>query len=230
MDNGTVRGAPRYNAYMNLDMSRQGATSADEYTLTIDDALLRYEHAGHPRTPRSIQRYCSHGHLDCLRQQTPFGEKYLITPASIARHLAQIAELAQATRRDMSRPDAAQYARSFGNDNPRPDATGHDTQKIVAANPSPENLDNPPQAGTSISADETRPVATRPDMSDKYVDRLEGEVAFLRDEISTKNAQIKELTERSRETNLLVGGLQRLIAPLLGQPDPYPQHKDNQSS
>jgi hypothetical protein len=55
---------------------------------------------------------------------------------------------------------------------------------------------------------------------------LEGEVTFLRDEISTKNAQIKELTERSRETNLLVGGLQRLLAPLLGSPDPHPPRRD----
>ena len=215
---------------MDLDTSRQAATSNDEYSLTIDDALLRYEHAGHPRTPRSIQRYCSQGHLDCLRQQTPFGEKYLITPASIARHLAQIAELAQATRRDMSRPDAAQFVHAFSSDNSRHEVTGNDNQKLVAADPSPNNSENQPKADASISHDEPRLVATRPDMSDKYIGRLEGEVAFLRDEISTKNAQIKELTERSRETNLLVGGLQRMLAPLLGQPDPYPQSKDNQTA
>ena len=32
---------------------------------------------------------------------------------------------------------------------------------------------------------------------------------------------IKELTERSRETNVLIGGLQRMLAPLLGSPDPH---------
>src|ERR1700730_7719080 len=84
--------------------SRQGATSNDDYSLTIDEASLRYEHAGHPRTTRSIQRYCAQGHLDCLRQETPFGEKYLITPASVARHIAQIEEITRATSRDMSRP------------------------------------------------------------------------------------------------------------------------------
>ena len=39
--------------------------------------------------------------------------------------------------------------------------------------------------------------------------------------------QIKELTERSRETNLLIGGLQRMLAPLLGRPDPYQQPRDS---
>jgi hypothetical protein len=50
---------------------------------------------------------------------------------------------------------------------------------------------------------------------------------FLREEITTKNAQIKELTERSRETNVLIGGLQRMLAPLLGSPDPHtPKSED----
>src|ERR1700682_2113453 len=88
---------------MNDDASRPVATSPDEYSLTIEEAALRYEHAGHPRTTRSIQRYCAKGHLDCLRQETPFGDKYLITPASVARHIAQIDELATTSGRGLSR-------------------------------------------------------------------------------------------------------------------------------
>jgi hypothetical protein len=34
-----------------------------------------------------------------------------------------------------------------------------------------------------------------------------------------KDEQIKDLTERARETNHLIGGLQRLLAPLLSAPD-----------
>jgi hypothetical protein len=59
-------------------------------------------------------------------------------------------------------------------------------------------------------------------------------VAFLREEISTKNAQIKELSERSRETNVLIGGLQRMLSPLLGrgsEPQPNPTvHHDTRSA
>lgn len=85
------------------DTSRPVATSPDQYTLTIEDVAKRYEHAGHPRTLRSIQRYCFKGHLDCLRQETTFGDKYLITPESVARHISQIEELSSATNRDVSR-------------------------------------------------------------------------------------------------------------------------------
>src|SRR5438445_10814960 len=92
------------------DSSRHAATTPDQYTLTIDEAAVRYEHAGHPRTIRTIQRYCAKGHLDCLRQETPFGDKYMITPESVARHIAQIAELASTTRHDVPRPAATDVA------------------------------------------------------------------------------------------------------------------------
>ena len=90
------------------DLSRPVATTPDsEYTLTIDEAAERYDHAGHPRTPRSIQRYCAKDHLDCRRIETQFGEKYLITPASVSKHIAYIEEVRPvATSPDASRPVA----------------------------------------------------------------------------------------------------------------------------
>src|SRR3984885_3607483 len=97
---------------MTSDPSRPVATSPDsEFTLTIDDALERYAHAGLPRTPRSIQRYCAKGHLDCRRIETTFGEKYLISPASIDKHIAYIEEVRPVvTSRGESRQVASSVA------------------------------------------------------------------------------------------------------------------------
>jgi hypothetical protein len=68
---------------MTDDQSRPVATTPDsDFTLTIEEAVERYARAALPRTPRSIQRYCAKGHLDCRRIETQFGEKYLISPAS----------------------------------------------------------------------------------------------------------------------------------------------------
>ena len=36
--------------------------------------------------------------------------------------------------------------------------------------------------------------------------------------MGVKDTQIKELTERARETNILIGGLQKLLSPLLSAP------------
>ena len=191
---------------MPTDPSRPAATTDDsEYSLSIEDALARYDHAGHPRTARSVQRYCAKGHLDCRRIETPFGEKYLISPASVAKHIAYIEEV-------------------------RPTATGRVESRPVATDVALDLRGDESRQEPAMLPDTPRPGATGPDMNEKYVERLEGEVAFLRDEISTKNDQIKELTERSRETNVLIGGLQRMLSPLLGSPDPHPPARDERQA
>src|SRR6476646_9494523 len=105
---------------MNDDPSRHVATSPDsDFTLSIDEALERYARAGLPRTPRSIQRYCAKGHLDCRRIETQFGEKYLISPASIDKHIGYIEEVRPvATGRDEPLHAATDVAPKTSHDEP----------------------------------------------------------------------------------------------------------------
>src|SRR3954468_14893168 len=175
------------------DQSRPAATSLDDYTLSIEDALAFYARAGLPRTPRTIQRYCANGHLDCRRVEIPFGEKYLITPASIAKHIAYIEE----TRQTLA-----------GRDAPRPVAPVSQQE-----NPAPPE---PRPAPTSL--DQPRQTAAETEFVSRYVARLEGENEFLRGQVTVKDKQIGELTERARETNHLIAGLQKMLTPLLGRP------------
>src|SRR5260370_6704366 len=92
-----------------MDEQPRPDANTDEraYTLTVDDALLRYEAAGHGRTARAIQKYCARSDLDCIKEDTEYGQRYRITPASVARHLEQIEQVSQAKGRDHSRPDAS---------------------------------------------------------------------------------------------------------------------------
>ena len=205
-----------YDVHMD-DQSRQDATSRDDYTLTIEEAATRYEHAGHPRTIRSIQRYCAKGDLDCLRKETQFGEKFLITPASVARHIAQIEEVTpHATRRDTSPLVAASHAPVFETAEPRQVATSRETSEHSSNSALSEKVDNSEKSAATTATDTSRHVAPSQDIHDKYINRLENENEFLRAQIVTKDAQIKELTERSRETNFLISGLQQMLSPLLG--------------
>ena len=176
---------------MNDDMSRPVATTDDnEYSLSVDEAAERYAHAGHPRTTRAIQRYCAKGDLDCRRMETQFGEKYVITPTSVAKHIAYIEEV-------------------------RPVTTGRDESRQVATTVATELEDDPSKAGRSNTDDKSRQAATGPDDS-RYVAALERENEFLRGQIGVKDTQIGELTERARETNHLIAGLQKMLTPLLG--------------
>ena len=172
---------------MTDDPSRLVATSPDsDFTLTIDEALERYSRAGLPRTPRSIQRYCAKGHLDCRRIETQFGEKYLISPASIDKHIGYIEEV-------------------------RPAATGRDEPRHVATDVAAQTSHEEPRHQAPTSHNLPRQVAT------EFVARLEGENDFLRKQIGVKDDQIKDLTERARETNHLIAGLQKMLTPLLGR-------------
>ncbi len=174
---------------MTEDLSRQGTTTPDtDFTLSIDEALQLYASSGLPRTPRSVQRYCAKGHLQCRLIETEFGEKYLINSASVAKHIAYIHEVTPATSREGSRPFATS----------RDIVTPEESLKVEAP----------------IGPDTPRLVTTSPDLS-RFVDRLEGENEFLRKQISVKDDQIKDLTERARETNHLIAGLQKMLSPLL---------------
>jgi hypothetical protein len=184
---GELWDEPRYHQAMTDDMSRPVATSPDsDFTLTIDEALERYARAGLPRTPRSIQRYCAKGHLDCRRIETQFGEKYLISPASIDKHIAYIEEV-------------------------RPVATGRDEPRQVATDVPGAVKSTEHRQQASTTDDMSRPVAT----DARYVALLESENVFLKTQITTKDTQITALLERDRETNTLIQGLQRMLGPLL---------------
>lgn len=186
-------------ALMTDDLSRPVATSPDsEFTLTIDEALERYARAGLPRTPRSIQRYCAKGHLDCRRIETAFGEKYLISPASVDKHIAYIEEV-------------------------RPVATSRDVPRQVATTVAPEISHAEPRQEGATSPNLSRQVATQyVEQLEKRLEEKDGEIVFLRSEVSVKNDQIKDLTERARETNHLIAGLQKMLTPLLGRSDGTP--------
>ena len=189
----------RQSAATSDDASRLAATSDDnEFSLSIEDASVLYEQAGHPRTPRSIQRYCAKGHLEYRRVETAFGDKLLITRASVMKHIAYINDV-------------------------RPVAASRDMPRQVATDVARENNAIEFQTTPPTSADQPR----QPTTDDRYVAVLERENEFLRDQVKVKDTQISSLQERAHETNSLINGLQRLLAPLLTAPDRDARNRDN---
>jgi hypothetical protein len=137
-------------------------------------------------------------HLDARRIETPYGEKYLITPTSVMKHIAYIEEVRQV---------------ATGRDVPRHAATSRDNTETNAA----------------AHAGEPRQVAVEI-FEHPYVKRLEGENEFLRGQVAVKDEQIKEQSERARETNHLIAGLQKMLTPLLGRPSSSSPERADQAS
>jgi hypothetical protein len=176
------------------EQPRLGA-NADEraYTLTVEEAAAQYEAAGHARTMRAIQKYCARGDLECIKEETTYGQRYRITAASVVRHIEQIEQVSQAPGREQSRPDA--------------------NVRVLENETSTGQKDDPPVR------EQPRPDAT----DDRFVNLLESQNAFLRDQINRKDHQIEQrdtqieaMIERDRETNILIEQLQRRI-PMLTQ-------------
>src|SRR5882762_11099228 len=92
---------------LRTDANSRERSPDHQYSLSIDQAAELYAQAGHPRTARAIQKYCALSKLDCHKVETETGEKYLVAPYSVERHIAYINEVRTvANIRDRSRPDA----------------------------------------------------------------------------------------------------------------------------
>jgi len=166
---------------MNDALARPAAPLDESaYTLSIDEAADRYAAAGFPRPTRRLQKYCARGDLDCRKVETSSGEKYLITAESIERHITYIKETATAAGRGPTRPDAS--------------GRGSEIQ-----------TDKPTKEGAAEHAP-ARPGA--PDFQERYIEHLETENTFLREQNTV-------LLERVKETNILTGRLQEMLTPLL---------------
>ena len=194
---------------MNDEQPRPFANSDEHnYTLTVEEAADQYAHAGLPRTLRAIQKYCAVSKLDCRKTETEFGEKYLVAPYSIDRHIAYIKSIkpanAETNSRDHSRTDANVLPLKDINEGPRTSGT---------------NTDEQPRPDANVRQDDDRLIAT-----------LERENEFLRTQIAVKDTQIKDLSDHSRETNVLMQSFQRLLAPLLGSGEPAAKINSHEST
>jgi hypothetical protein len=168
-------------------------TDEREFTLTVEEAAARYEAAGHARTMRALQKYCARGDLDCIKEETQYGQRYRITPMSVVRHIEQIEQVSQTSGREQPRPDA--------------------NVRVLEVENVADKKDSPPVR------EQSRPDAH----DDRYVALLERDIGFLREQIDRKDHQIEQrdtqieaMIERDRETNILIEQLQRRI-PMLAQ-------------
>ena len=175
------------------DASSRERSPDQQYSLSIEQAADLYAKAGLPRTIRAVQKYCALSKLDCHKVETNTGEKYLVAPYSVTRHIAYINEV-------------------------RTVASGRDQSRLVATIRPVENKEELAPERTANSNEQSRTDASVHAQDDRYVARLESDNDFVRGQMEVKDTQIKELTERARETNILSAGLQKMLSPLLNAP------------
>jgi hypothetical protein len=100
------------------DMSRHDENVA-QYKLSVEEASHIFENAGIPRSPRTVIRYCSQKHLDCIKIDTLRNEKYLVSETSVRARIEELKQVMSLSH-DSTRPDMSGHVESY------PDTSRHD--------------------------------------------------------------------------------------------------------
>ncbi|MGD9784653.1 MAG: hypothetical protein AB7U49_08215 [Hyphomicrobiaceae bacterium] len=187
---------------------RDGAAAmADDmrHALSLDQVGNIYAERGFPRSQRSLQRFCASGHLDCQKVATTTGDKYLVAPYSVERHLTQLKQLAvteSATGPGLSRqfatPVAPQNAARAGDDTPR-----HEERQ--------------PAPGTDVSAHDAgvrRDTSQLVEQLEKRVEEKNDEIRFLREELEDRRNQIRGMKSIIDGQNTLLEAINRSTEPV----------------
>jgi hypothetical protein len=178
--------------------------------ITVTEAEARFRAAGLPRHPKSIERYCRVGSLRCKKEYGANGFQYLIEAVSAdelieflkqAHHIGNAAEHAPASSASLRQNHLA----------------NSEERSVHMLPPAPAGSDKSDEENPTEQTGASSSTLRFVQQLEKRLDEKDGEIGFLRSEVAVKNDQIKDLTERARETNHLIAGLQKMLTPLLGR-------------
>lgn len=133
-----------------LELSPDRDTS--RHTLTVKQASHLFAALGVPRSPRSVQRFCKLGNIDCILIKGDKTERHFVNQESIERyarelehmeHISTIAADDDTTRRDASQRDTT-----------RTDASRRDESVVVEPTPTPQSEPDPEIARLKSRLDE----------------------------------------------------------------------------
>lgn len=182
------------------------------HTLAIDEVERALVAAGVPRSRRQVLRYCETGMLDAVKVPGPSGPQWFVAPASLPKAIGDLAQW-QVQRAGRSAPQPAMTHRVEHAD----ESNG---ATAVAGHGAP--LPAVTAARISNITGETRPdTAGFVSQLEKRIEEKDDVIVLLKGQLIAKDEQIKELSTRYRETHTLLGAMQRMLAPLLGQSDPF---------
>ncbi len=210
-------------------MAGHGRTQQDSDqlspTLTVSDVSLKLAAAGVPRSERQIKRYCETGFLDAKKIPGPTGEQWFIAPHAVPKLIGDLQQWQ--TQRE-------------GHGRPWPAVTGQLDTETKPPNEQDMAGHGRPQQAVSAS-DKGEPDTTKPVTSDyvrqleKRIEEKDDVIGLLKTQLTTKDEQLGDmskrftsLSDRFADTQKLMGAMQRMLAPLLGQADPYntPEKRD----
>lgn len=191
------------------DMTGHGAPQHDNdglrHTMSLREVEAQLVAAGVPRSHRHIVRLCKSGAFDAAKRPGGSGDEWFVAPQSVPKVIGDLRAIEEArARHSQPRHAASNNVAAENASNPNSDTARHDA----------------PERATSDAKNREEGSATDPAPS-RYVALLERDNEFLREQVSKKDDQISDLSKRFSETQILLGAMQKMLAPMLGQADPF---------
>lgn len=217
------------------DTSGLGRLQQDDdqlrHTLTVREVGEHLSAAGVPRSERQIKRYCESGFLDAAKVPGPTGDQWFIAPAALPRLIGDLQQWqAQRAGRSATRPAVSEIVLPEKSYDTNTDAPG-------SGRPQPAMAVAQIEPGRTMALSDTAgyvtQLETRITEKDEVIGLLKGQLVAKDQQITDLSTRFGNLSDRFADTQKLLGAMQRMFAPLLGQGDPYsaaPQHDEPPSA
>ena len=205
------------------DMSGLARPQQDDdqqrHTLTIHQVGEQLTAAGVPRSERQIKRYCESVFLDAKKVPGPTGDQWFVAPAALPKLIGDLQQWqVQRAAQGRPRPTMTGDVTPPTPRNDAADASGSGQPQPATTDPQvrPERI-----AGEPVASGYVMQLEKRIDEKDEVIGLLKGQLVAKDQQITELSTRFGNLSDRFADTQKLLGAMQRMFAPLLGQRDPY---------
>lgn len=189
------------------------------HTLTVREVGERLAAAGVPRSERQIKRYCESGFLDAAKVPGPTGDQWFIAPIALPKLIGDLQQWQmQRAGHGQARPAMTTNVSVEIPERVDTDMAGHGRPEPAAI--VPQLRVGSPQSDPDTSG-YVRQLEKRIDEKDDVIGLLKGQLVAKDQQITDLSTRFGNLSDRFADTQKLLGAMQRMFAPLLGQRDPY---------
>lgn len=200
------------------------------HTLTIHEVGEQLSVAGVPRSERQIKRYCESGFLEAKKIPGPTGDQWFVAPSGVPKIIGDLQQWQmQRAGHSQPRPAATDTVSQQNSNTTNADTPG--TGRPQPATTVPQNI-AAPDIGDADTSRYVTQLETRIGEKDDVIGLLKGQLVAKDQQITDLSTRFGNLSDRFADTQKLLGAMQRMFAPLLGQADPYanPEQREVQDT
>ena len=224
------------------DIARYSApqpdTVAARHTLTVSQVEALLAQQGVQRSHRHVLRLCQNGMVDAVKVPGgPSGDQWYVAADSVPKAIGDLKQIdaQRAARHSALQPavaghDAAVIANEIDHDTARhsaPQQAAPGMENIAGKGETLSGIPGQENASTAMSEHVTQ-FAKRIEDKDDMIGMLKGQLISKDQQIADLSKNNANLSERFADTQKLLGAMQRMFAPLLGQGDPYSTMKNRE--